>query len=82
MTTKLTLTMEDKVIESAKKYAHKRGKSLSHLVENYFKSITDRDEKEEIFSPKVLKLLGSVKLPEEFDYKTSLSDSLKKKYSK
>ncbi|MEO6869719.1 MAG: DUF6364 family protein, partial [Ginsengibacter sp.] len=38
MTTKLTLTIEDKVISSAKKYAQKKGKSLSHLVENYLKS--------------------------------------------
>ena len=42
MTTKLTLTMEDKVIDSAKKYAQKNGKSLSHLVENYLKSITTK----------------------------------------
>ena len=29
MTTKLTLTMEDKVIASAKHYAQKKGESLS-----------------------------------------------------
>ena len=38
MTTKLTLTIEEKVISSAKKYAQKKGKSLSNLVENYLKS--------------------------------------------
>jgi hypothetical protein len=40
MTTKLTLTMEDKVIDSAKKYARQKGKSLSDIVENYLKSIS------------------------------------------
>jgi len=35
MTTKLTLTIEDTVIDSAKKYARQKGKSLSDIVENY-----------------------------------------------
>ena len=37
MITKLTLTIEDSVISSAKKYATKKGKSLSAIVENYLK---------------------------------------------
>ena len=40
MTTKLTLTMEDEVISSTKKYARQKGKSLSDIVENYLKSIS------------------------------------------
>ena len=43
MTTKLTLTIEDKVIISAKKYARNKGKSLSNLVENYLKSISIKE---------------------------------------
>ena len=84
MTTKLTLTIEDKVIDSAKRYAQKKGKSLSHLVENYLKSITTetKENKEESISPKVLKLMGVIKLPNEFDYKTELGNALSKKYSK
>lgn len=84
MTTKLTLTIEDKVINSAKKYAQKKGKSLSHLVENYLKSITvnPKENKEEPVSPKVSKLMGVIKLPGDFDYKTALGKALSKKYSK
>lgn len=84
MTTKLTLTIEDKVIESAKKYAQKKGKSLSHLVENYLKSISSnpKENNEEIISPKVLKLMGVIKLPGDFDYKSELSNALTKKYAK
>lgn len=33
MTTKLTLTIDDSVIDSAKKYARHNGKSLSGIVE-------------------------------------------------
>ena len=37
MNTKLTLTVEKKVIAKAKSYAKKQNRSLSKLVENYFK---------------------------------------------
>lgn len=83
MTTKLTLTIEEKVIDAAKRYAQKKGKSLSHLVENYLKSITSETRaKEENISPKVLKLMGVIKLPKNFNYKTELGNVLAKKYSK
>jgi hypothetical protein len=52
MTTKLTLTMEDKVISSAKKYARQKGKSLSDIVENYLKSISGTEITTEDFDYK------------------------------
>ena len=82
MTTKLTLTIEDKVISSAKKYAQKKGKSLSHLVENYLKSVSTRDVSSPPISPKVSKLMGIIKLPDGFNYKTELTNALAKKYKK
>lgn len=84
MTTKLTLTIEDKVIDSAKLYAQKKGKSLSHLVENYLKSISTniKEDNQEVISPKVLKLMGVIKLPKDFDYKSEISNALLKKYAK
>ncbi|HEY0769049.1 MAG TPA: DUF6364 family protein [Sphingobacteriaceae bacterium] len=80
MTTKLTLTMEDKVIDSAKKYARQKGKSLSDIVENYLKSITTQDKATPSLSPKVTKLMGVIKLPKDFDYKKELGAELAKKY--
>lgn len=80
MTTKLTLTMEDKVIDSAKKYARSKGKSLSDIVENYLKSIAADEISNEDLSPKVARLKGVIKLPENFDYKKELADALVKKY--
>ena len=82
MTTKLTLTIDDNVISSAKKYAQRKGKSLSHLVENYLKSIGTKDTGTYVISPKVSKLRGIIKLPNDFDYKTELSNALSKKYIK
>jgi hypothetical protein len=40
MKKKLTLRMEQDVIEQAKAYAAKRGESVSKLVENYFAALT------------------------------------------
>lgn len=40
MNTKLTLTIEQSVIEKAKKYASQKGRSLSDIVENYLKVVT------------------------------------------
>ena len=82
MTTKLTLTIEENVIKSAKVYAQKKGKSLSRLIENYLKSLSNKESAAEELSPTVKKLLGSVKLPDNFNYKKELSSQLAKKYSK
>ncbi len=80
MTTKLTLTIDDSVILVAKKYAKKTGKSLSDIVENYLKTLTSRAPKDETISPRILKLMGSIELPENFEYNSALKDSLSKKY--
>ena len=40
MQTKLTLRLEDQLIEQAKSYAARSGKSISQIVADYFKLIT------------------------------------------
>jgi hypothetical protein len=50
MPTKLTLTIDDAVILVAKKYAKNTGKSLSDIVENYLKTLTSREPKDEAIS--------------------------------
>ena len=80
MTTKLTLTIDDSIIRSAKSYARSTNKSLSHLVENYLKTLVSVSDKKDAINPAVLKMRGRLKLPENFDYKKELADSLSKKY--
>lgn len=80
MATKLTLTIDGKVISIAKKYAKQKGKSLSDIVENYLMSLTSKEVKEERISPKILKLMGAIELPENNDYKKELTKGLLKKY--
>ena len=83
MNTKLTLTIEQSIIEKAKIYARKKERSLSDLIENYLKAITNEDSsttKEEELTPIVKSLKGSFKLPKNFDYKKELTDRLSEKY--
>jgi hypothetical protein len=81
MNTKLTLTIEQAVIEKAKKYASEKGRSLSDIIENYLKVITKEEEKKDIkLTPLVKSLKGSFKAPKNFDYKSELSKNLAKKY--
>jgi len=82
MTTKLTLTIDDSVIAIAKKYAKQKGKSLSDIVENYLMSLTSKEKKDESISPRILKLMGAIELPDNFDYKKELTKGLVKKYNK
>ncbi|HET9057546.1 MAG TPA: DUF6364 family protein [Chitinophagaceae bacterium] len=82
MTAKLTLTVEKDIIDLAKKYARKKGRSLSDLIENYLKTLVQKEDTKNSLSPNVKKLLGSVKAPKSFDYKKELEDVLNKKYAK
>ena len=82
MTKKLTLTVEQQIIEQAKSYANKKGRSLSDLIESYLRALVRKEEKEQELSNEIKKLMGSVKLPKEFDYKKELTKSLTEKYQK
>jgi len=80
MNTKLTLTIEQSIIEKAKSYAKEKGRSLSDIIENYLKVITTEQRDIEDISPLVNSLRGSFKAPENFDYKKELSQGLSEKY--
>ncbi len=62
MKTKLTLTIEKEIIQITKEYAKENGQSLSELVENYFKLITNerRPIKANELSPRVKRLRGII----------------------
>jgi formiminotetrahydrofolate cyclodeaminase len=79
MSIKLTLLIEKSVIEKAKSYAKKTGRSLSELVENYLELIT-KNESDIKISPKLKRIVGAVKLPKNFDEDKELRENLEKKY--
>lgn len=84
MNTKLTLTIEKEVIQVAKEYAKEKGQSLSDLVENYFKLITNerRPLKPDELSPRIKRLRGIIKADKDLNYKQILTEELLKKYGK
>jgi hypothetical protein len=82
METKLTLRLNDNVIERAKIYARNHKISLSKMIETYLDSITtQKDEGKKIsITPLVESLSGVMNLPADFDYKNEYRDYLEEKY--
>lgn len=58
MATKLTLRLDDKLIKQAKERARSKGVSLSRIVEDYFRSLALRKEKEIPESPVLSEISG------------------------
>lgn len=77
MNTKLTLRLDDNLIQSAKIYSAKTGQSISKIVSNYFALINvTLHEKPQPVSKITMSLRGCLKndgeVIEENDYKTYL----------
>jgi Family of unknown function (DUF6364) len=79
MTTKLTLMVEKDVIVRAKHYAKNNSKSLSNLVETFLNDISKKDTGIKT-SSKLNEIVGSVKLPKNFNEKKELSAYYENKY--
>jgi hypothetical protein len=79
MSTKLTLTVEKSIIERAKVYAKNTGRSLSELIENYLTILTQEKDEAKL-SPKLKKIVGSVKLPSNFDDDKELRSYFEEKH--
>ena len=82
MNTKLTLTIEKDIIESAKNYAKGKNRSLSDIIENYLKTLIDKEKQDgnQKLNPVVESLRGSFKMPLDMDYKKELKNRLEEKY--
>jgi len=81
MNAKLTLKLDDKVIDRAKKYAKKRNTSLSKMIESYLDSVTREDSSGIEITPLVKNLSGVIKLPADYDHRKDYTDYLDQKYS-
>lgn len=60
MKTKLTLKLDQSVIQSAKKYAETNNRSLSKLVEDYFKNLISDNKAQKQYSSLVEELSGVI----------------------
>lgn len=81
MDTKLTLKLNQEVIEKAKKYAADKKLSLSRLVEFYLQSLTSESKFDDFeISPFVKSISTGTSIPEDLDYKKKYSEHLIEKY--
>ena len=81
MDTKLTLKLDQEIIEKAKHYASEKKISLSRIVENYLNSLTSDKENNDIpISPFVKSLSSGIEIPADYDYKKDRADYLEQKY--
>jgi hypothetical protein len=83
MLTKLTLTIDQSIVEKAKTFAQEKNKSVSRIVEEYLRNISmgnDRfDFSDKIKSPITDGLVGMFS-DNGKDYKKQLEEALSEKY--
>lgn len=81
MDTKLTLKLDQAIIEKAKQYASDKKISLSRIIENYLNSLTsDKTTNDIQISPFVKSLSSGISIPADYDYKKERADYLEQKY--
>jgi hypothetical protein len=81
MNTKLTIKLDNSVIELAKIYAKKKNTSLSKLIESYLGLLVNPQHAHEV-TPLVKSLSGVIALPKNLDYKKDYKKHLLNKYSR
>ena len=80
MNSKLTLKLNESIIEKAKQYAKDNNISLSKMIENYLQAITNKKSNKIEISPLVNSLTGVIVL-ENKDYRKDYTNFLSEKYS-
>ncbi len=79
MATKLTLTLDKEVIETAKEYAKKNNISLSGIVELYFKTLSSGTKDHKV-GPITKELSGIARFPTKKSDKELLKEALNKRF--
>lgn len=73
MNVKLTLSINEKTIERAKRISRQKGKSISKMVEDYLDSINEKDSRKESRVDRILKIMekskDKIRIPDNVNYK-------------
>jgi replicative DNA helicase len=80
MTRKLTLSINEKTVEKARRISRKRGKSISRMVEEYLNSITEKDKQQKSAVDKIKGILKGKITNKNLDWKKVKEEYLSKKY--
>jgi replicative DNA helicase len=82
MNVKLTLSVNEELVTRARRYAKKKRKSLSGLVENYLKTLSTGNNSEEKMHPELKKFYGKLKLTDKRGYKAVYREEIVKKLTR
>ena len=80
MQTKLTLSIDNDIIEQAKEYARQQHRSLSNMVENYLKLVVRKETLPEEIAPIVASLMGSFPMDVKGKGRDEITSYLEEKY--
>ena len=80
MDKKLSLSLNEKIIETAKHYAKSNNTSLSKLIESYLGTLTNKEKKENEITPLVKSLSGVISMDDDIDVKDEYTQYLMEKY--
>ena len=84
MTSKLTLSIDSRVIAKARRISKLRKTSISAMVSHYISSLQEDEELHEPIAPLtkcVLEIGKKAKpLPDDWDYRDALSDAIAERY--
>ena len=81
MDSKLTLKLDQEVIEKAKRFAQGQQTNLSQLIENYLLNLTRDVDSPITISPLVKSLSGIIELPASADVRKESREHLRRKYA-
>jgi hypothetical protein len=82
MNTKLTLSLNQQIVEAAKEIAKKRNTSLSKIVEEYFYKLMNSNKSVEEIDPDITSMIGKFKMKDDREYKTIINEEREKKHLK
>ncbi len=80
MTTKLTLSIKQEIVERARRISRKRGKSISKMFEEYLTSLPEKDVAEETAVDKIKKIIEGKIINPDADWKKVKEEKLINKY--
>jgi hypothetical protein len=78
--TKLTLSVEEEIVEQAKRLAEANRTSVSAMFSRFIQSMANPRADQIKIGPVTRKLSGILQLPPEKDYKELLAEALEDKY--
>lgn len=79
MKERLTINLDERLVEKAQDYAKENNISLSKLVESYLNVLTKEKHIQPEITPLVKSLSGVIELPSDYNEKESYKDYLSEK---